>query len=149
MLRPQVSPVVSVNLDPASNPAADRTDATSARFTSPGMPRRARPSLSSIRHGGATHHDDGRFQTGAYSIIGSARDRVEYVHGDDPGCVRPVDHRRDHAGGLFAVGLDQGPTAADVPRLTVAERSIADSQYQTHARRAGGRDRPPGLRSFA
>ena len=46
-----VSPVVSVNLDPASNPAADRTCHT-APSTSRAMQRRARPSPSSISKAG-------------------------------------------------------------------------------------------------
>ena len=96
----KVSPVVSVNLDPASDPAANRTTTFStvhfAGMTTPGA------TVTFLDQNGRRHHDGhGRLDRGLQHH-GSARERVEHVHGDDAGRIRAVDHRRDLAGGLLA-----------------------------------------------
>ena len=73
--------MVSVNLDPASDPAADRRPRFStvhfAGTTTPGA------SVTFLDQSQRRHHDrHGRFDR-RLQHHGPARDRLEYVHGDD------------------------------------------------------------------
>ena len=97
-----VSPVVSVNLDPASNPSLDGTTPYSSVVyegnATPGA------TINVPRPGDGRDHDGhGGGQDRYLQHHGAARDRIEHVHGDDEGRVRAVDHRCDHPGGLFAI----------------------------------------------
>ena len=103
------------------------------------MRRRTRPITFLDQNSGstttATADSDGCLQH-----HGSARDRVEHVHGDDAGCVRSIDPGRDHAGGLFAAGVH----GANLEQL-VGRGRIADSTPILKGRRGGEFIRLAGL----
>ena len=96
----KVSPVVSVNLDPASDPAANRTTTLQhgpfRRHDHAGcvgqIPR-------SVRR---RHHDRHDRLDGRVQHHGPAGQRVEYVHGDDVRRIRAIDQRHDLAGRVLA-----------------------------------------------
>ena len=96
----KVSPVVSVNLDPASNPAANRT--TPLQHGS--LRRRCHPQRDRhfLDQSSGTTTTATADSTGAYSIM------VPLVTGSNTftvttqDAIRTVDRRRDHAGGLLA-----------------------------------------------
>ena len=134
-----VSPVVSVNLDPASNPELDGTTPYSSVDVRGQCDAGRDHHASSIRQR-AYHDDDGRGQDRHLQHHGAARDRIEHVHGDDHGRVWAVDHWCDHAGGLFAVGFDGTDLQLTSPAV--------DSTMTVSTCGPWGEITPHGLRSF-
>ena len=117
----KVSPVVSVNLDPASDPAANRTTPFStvhfAGTTTPGA------SVKFLDQAGGATTAATADSTGAYSIMVPLVSRLEYVHGDDQGRVRPIDQRGDLAGRLLAAENLKKPFVAGTLRVPPALRT--------------------------
>ena len=93
-----------MNLDPASNPAVEPNGALQyGSLRRPGHPEATVTFLDQRR----AIHDQrtGRFHR-CIQHHGSARDRVEHIHGVDERRVWSVDLGCDHAGRVFADGID-------------------------------------------
>ena len=96
----KVSPVVSVNLDPASDPAADRTTPYSTvHFAGTTTPEATVTFLDQASGSTTAATAD---STGAYSIMVPLVSGSNTFTGDDSGRIRAVDQRHDLAGRLLA-----------------------------------------------
>ena len=103
--------MVSVNLDPASDPGADRTTTFSTvHFAGTTTPN---ASVAFLDQSGGTTTTATTDSTGCVQHHGTARERVQYLHGDDPGRVsasrsaarsrRSCTHRRKLEARLLSV----------------------------------------------
>ena len=138
-----VSPVVSVNLDPASDPAADRTTPFSTVHFNGTVTPNATVTFVDNSSGGVTtttanssgpiHHR-------------SARDRLEYVHGHHSGRLWTIDHGRDLAGRVLAVGDRANRARACVNKRQRSRPRVGPMHPRMRA--GGGSSQPAGRPSF-